>query len=250
MSLLVEDVGPVRFLTLNRPEKRNAFDATIADGLWTELARASDDAGCRVVVVTGAGELFTAGVDVNVFLGMQGGDIEAFRKIGFLHEPIRACTKPTIAMIQGPAVGMGVTLLPHFDLVYAAEHATFMVPFVKLGLLVEFAGSFTLPRLIGLSRTKELVLRGKPIDARTASEWGLVTRVFSKESLRSEVLAIANDLAAQPEGALRECRRVLDLGWESSMEAAISTENEALSKRYGSEENIAAVMAFFNRKKG
>jgi 2-(1,2-epoxy-1,2-dihydrophenyl)acetyl-CoA isomerase len=250
MSLLVEEVGPVRFLTLNRPEKRNAFDASVAEGLWTELARASEDAGCRVVVVTGAGELFTAGVDVNVFLGMQGGDIEAFRKIGFLHEPIRACTKPTIAMVQGPAVGMGVTLLPHFDLVYAADHATFMVPFVKLGLLVEFGGSFTLPRLIGLSRTKELVLRGKPIDARTASDWGLVTRVFPKESLRSEVLAVANDLAAQPEGALRECRRVLDLGWESSMEAAIATENEALAKRYGSEENVAAVMAFFNRKKG
>jgi enoyl-CoA hydratase/carnithine racemase len=64
------------------------------------------------------------------------------------------------------------------------------------------------------------------------------------------VLAVANDLAAQPEGALRECRRVLDLGWESSMEAAIATENEALAKRYGSEENVAAVMAFFNRKKG
>lgn len=180
MSLLVEDVGPVRILTLNRPEKRNAFDSSIADGLWTELARASEDAGCRAVVVTGAGELFTAGVDVSVFLGMQGGDIEAFRKLGFLHEPIRACTKPTIAMVQGPAVGMGVTLLPHFDLVYAADHATFMVPFVKLGLLVEFGGSFTLPRLIGLSRTKELVLRGKPIDARTASEWGLVTRVFPR----------------------------------------------------------------------
>jgi len=249
VSLLVEDVGPVRILTLNRPEKRNALDAATADALWTELARASEDASCRAVVLTGNGEQFTAGVDVNVFLNMQGGDMEAFRKIGFLHEPIRACTKPTIAMIQGNAVGMGVTLLPHFDLVYAADHVTFMVPFVKLGLLVEFAGSFTLPRLIGLSRTKELVLRGKPIDARTAAEWGLVTRIFPKASLRDEVLAVAADLAAQPEGALRECRRVLDLGWESSMEQAIATENEALGKRYGSEENVAAVMSFFSRKK-
>jgi 2-(1,2-epoxy-1,2-dihydrophenyl)acetyl-CoA isomerase len=242
----VEDRGPVRVVTLKRPEKKNAFDLALTESLWSALENASVDEAIKVVVVTGYGDYFSAGADVNVFLGGTGGDIS---KIARLYEPLRACKKATICAVNGPAIGMGVTMLPSFDLVYAADTATFMVPFMRLALGVEYGGSYHLTRLMGHQRARELILRGKALDAATAERWGLVTRVFPRQTFMDEVLVVANDIAAQPEGAVLACRRVLDHGLEHGFEAAIIEENQVLSSRYGSEENVAAVMAFFNRKK-
>lgn len=250
--LLSEDRGPVRILTLNRPEKKNAFDLALTDALWICLEAASADPSVRAVIVTGAGNLFSAGADVNLFLQAGTGAVDpvALSRVARLYEPLRGCQKPVIAAVQGDAVGMGVTMLPHFDLVYAAEQATFMVPFVKLGLTVEYGGSFTLPRLIGHQRAREMLLRAKPIDARTMELWGLVTRTFPRERLLEEVLAIASDIAAQPAGAVLECRRLVEKGEQSAGIAPIyEEENRVLASRYGSEENVAAVMAFLSRKR-
>jgi enoyl-CoA hydratase/carnithine racemase len=248
--LLVEDRGPVRILTLNRPEKRNAFDVALARALWDGLERAGSDASVRAVVVTGQGPYFSAGVDVNVFVGMSGAPGDDVAMLARLHEPIVSCAKPTIAAIQGPAVGMGVTLLPHFDLVYAAEDATFMVPFMRLGLGVEFAGSFHLTRAMGLSRAKELVLRGKPIDAATAAQWNLVTRVVPGPLVLAQAVEAATDIAAHPAGAVRDARAVLNAGLQTASWAqAMEEENRVLSTRYGSPENVEAVMAWMARKR-
>ncbi|MFO0684391.1 MAG: enoyl-CoA hydratase-related protein [Sandaracinus sp.] len=247
LPIEIEDKGPVRVVTLKRPEKKNAFDVALTEALWSALEAASEEPSVRVVVVTGHGDYFTAGADVNLFLGSIQGDIS---RVARLYEPLRACKKPTIAAINGPTVGMGVTMLPSFDMVYAAEHATFMVPFMRLALGVEYGGSFHLTRLIGHQRTRELILRGKPIDAATASTWGLVTRVFPKATFMDEVMSVANDVAAQPPGAVLACRRVLDKGLEIGFEQSLLEENAVLATRYGSEENVAAVMAFLTRKKG
>lgn len=248
--LKVEDRGAIRVLTLSRPEKKNAFDIALTEALWSALEAASADDAVRVVVVTGEGDMFSAGADVNLFLQAGQGTLEGdISKVARLYEPLRASAKPVIAAVQGPAVGMGVTMLPHFDLVYAAEHATFLVPFVRLGLVVEYAGSFALPRLIGHQRTRELLLRAKPLDAPTAERWGLVTRVFPRESLFAEVMTIAEEIAAHPPGAILECRRLVDKGEQSSMQDAIAEENRVLATRYGSPENVEAVMAFLTRKR-
>jgi 2-(1,2-epoxy-1,2-dihydrophenyl)acetyl-CoA isomerase len=246
LPLELEDRGQVRILRLKRPEKKNAFDLALTETLWSALEHASDDASVHVVVVTGFGDYFTAGADVNLFLGGADGDIT---KVARLYEPLKACKKTTIAAVNGPAIGMGVTMLPSFDMVYCAEHATFMVPFMRLALGVEYGGSHHLTRALGHQRARELILRGKAIDAPTAEKWGLVNRVFAKDALTSEVLAIANDIAAQPQGAVLACRRVLDRGLESSFDAAIEEENRVLATRYGSEENQAAVMAFLASRK-
>jgi 2-(1,2-epoxy-1,2-dihydrophenyl)acetyl-CoA isomerase len=248
LPLELEDKGPVRILSLKRPEKKNAFDLSLTETLWNALEHASEDPSVHVVVVTGFGDFFTAGADVNLFLGGIDGDIS---KVARLYEPLKACKKTTIAAINGPAIGMGVTMLPSFDMVYAADHATFMVPFMRLALGVEYGGSYHFTRLIGHQRARELILRGKPIDAATAAQWGLINRVFPRATLMDEVLAIANDVAAQPQGAVLACRRVLDKGVEATFEQAILEENAVLGTRYGSEENVAAVMTFLNsRKKG
>jgi enoyl-CoA hydratase/carnithine racemase len=248
--VLTEDHGGVRLLTLNRPEKRNAFDLGLTGALWDALEAASTEPSVRVVVLTAAGTYFSAGADVNLFLAMGTPDAGDITKVARLYEPILASDKPVIAAVQGPAVGMGVTMLPHFDMVYAADTATFTVPFMRLGLGVEYAGSFHLTRLLGLQRAKELVLRGKAIDAETAKSWGLVTRTFPSETLLSSVLEIASDIASHPAGAVRDARAVLNLGLETQrMLETVAEENRVLTTRYGSPENVEAVMAFLSRKK-
>jgi enoyl-CoA hydratase/carnithine racemase len=246
LPLDLEDKGPVRILSLKRPEKKNAFDLALVETLWSALEHASEDPSVQVVVVTGFGDYFTAGADVNLFLGGADGDIT---KVARLYEPLKACKKTTIAAVNGPAIGMGVTMLPSFDMVYASDTATFMVPFMRLALGVEYGGSFHLSRLIGHQRTRELILRGKAIDAATAVSWGLVNRMFPRASFMDEVLSVANDVAAQPAGAVLACRRVLDKGLEVGFEQAIVEENLVLGTRYGSEENQAAVMTFLSSRK-
>ena len=144
---------------------------------------------------------------------------------------------------------MGVTILPHFDLVYAADHVTFTTPFVTLGLVLEYGSAWTLSRLIGHSRAKELILRAAPLDAPTAANWGLVTRLFPADRLHEEAMAIAREIASRPTGAVRESKRLLELGRTASFDETTAAEDASLASRYGSEENMAAVMALMSRKR-
>ncbi len=243
----VRDEGAVRVLTLTRSEKKNAFDIAQTKQIWAAIDAAAADDSVRVIVVTAEGDYFSGGADVNLFLSFGTADPADLAKVARLYEPLRACAKPTIAMVQGHCVGMGVTWLPHFDLVYAAEHVTFRTPFVKLGLVLEYGSSETLTRLIGPQRTKEMVLRAAPVDAATAAAWGLVTRTFEASALVAEVMRIATDIADNPPGAVAECKRLIDL--PGSFEEATTAEDGALASRYGSPENIEAVMSLMARKK-
>ncbi len=249
LRVKVHDDGAVRVLTLNRPAKKNAFDVLQASQLWEAIEAADADDSVRVIAVTAEGDYFTGGADVNIFLNMASVDGRDLVKVARLYEPLRACRKPTIAIVQGHAVGMGVTMLPHFDLVYAADHVTFTTPFVKLGLVLEYASAYTLSRLIGIQRAKELILRGTALDARTASEWGLVTRIFPSSELSREALRIAHEIAENPPGAVSQSLRLMELGREKSLEETARAEEEVLATRYGSEENVRAVFALMERKK-
>jgi len=243
----IDDDGAVRVLTLSRPEKKNAFDIPQAAGLWEAIETAGRDDAVRAIVVTAEGDYFSGGADVNLFLNMGSFEGSDLKKVASLYQPLRACPKPTLAMLQGHCVGMGVTVLPHFDLVYAADHVTFTTPFVKLGLVLEYGSSQTLAALIGPQRAKELILRGTPLDAKTAADWGLVTRIFAADALRDEVMKIAHEIAANPPGAVQESKRLLDQ--PATFDEAVEAEDAALAARYGSEENVAAVNAILQRKR-
>ena len=243
----VQDHGGVRLLTQSRPEKKNAFDIPQVLGMWDAIEAAANDEAVKVIAVTSEGDYWSGGADLNLFLTFGTADPEELAKVARLYEPLRACKKPSIAIVQGHCVGMGVTLLPHFDLVYAADHVTFMTPFVKLGLVLEYGSSYTLPRSIGLSRTKELILRAAPLDAKTAAEWGLVTRIFDAASLLEEAMKIAAEIAAQPPGAVAECKRLIDA--THAFDEATRAEDAALASRYGSAENLQAIMKLMARKK-
>ncbi|MCB9615672.1 MAG: enoyl-CoA hydratase/isomerase family protein [Sandaracinus sp.] len=252
MSELVlrEDHGPVRTLVLHRPEKKNAFDPAHASAFAAALAEADADPTVRVIVVTGAGNVFCGGADVSVFLAIGAGRMEEVLPVKGVPHAIGAVKKPILAAVQGPAVGMGVTMLPYFDVVYASTNASFVVPFVRLGLVQEFGSSWTLSRALGRQRAAELLLRATPLDADTAERWGLVARTFAPEKLLDEVRTIANDMASAPAGALAEAKALLRSGeLERAPADAEAAEDAALSKRYGSPENVQAVQAFLARRK-
>ncbi len=247
-NVLVTDHENVRVLSMNRPAKKNAFNVGLAKDLTDALDEANAAEGVSVVVVTAEGDLFSAGADLSLFLGQSDGDMTLVTN---MQEPFLRFKKPVIAAVNGTAVGMGVTLLPYFDMVYASERAVFKTPFVKLGLVLEFASSFTLPRLIGRQRTNEMILRGEGIDAKTAADWGLVTRVFAHESLMEEVLKIARDIAGNGPNAVRNSKDlILKAEQTLTLDEALKTELQVLASCYGSEENMQAAMAFFNKKKG
>lgn len=243
----VSDHDGVRLLTLSRAEKKNAFDVLQITQIWEAIEAAASDDAVRVIAVTAEGDYFSAGADINLFLSSGSIDPEDLAKVARLYEPLRACAKPTIAIVQGHCIGMGITLLPHFDLVYAADHVTFRTPFVQLGLVLEYGSSHTLPELIGPSRTKELILRAAPLDAETAAHWGLVTRIFDRASLHDEAMKIAKEIAANPPSAVAECKRLIDA--VGTFDDATRAEDDALAKRYGSAENIQAIMLLMSRKK-
>jgi enoyl-CoA hydratase/carnithine racemase len=249
LTLLRADHGAVRLLTINRPERRNAMNLAFAAELRNALEEAERDARVRVVVLTGAEGNYSAGADMQVFSDMAAGKLQGDPAVlGKLDEPLARFPKPLIAAVDGLCVGMAVTLLPFFDMVYASERATFRTPFVRLGLVLEMGSSYTLPRLIGRQRANELIYRAEPIDARTAENWGLVNRVFTNETLLAETLRVAQDVAKGGPQSVAHCKRLLIDGETAQRASATQAELATLVHCYASQEHREAVAAFFKRK--
>ena len=245
-TVLIEDHGPVRVLTLNRPGKKNAIDIPMAKALAAALEAVASAPEIKAVIVTGAGDVFTAGVDLNLFVGGQAEDLPV---VTSLHLAIRGCARPVIAAVNGLAIGMGVTLLPWFDLVYCAEEASFTIPFVRLGVVPEFGSSALLPRLIGRQRAAELILRARTIDGRTAEKWGLVARAVPRALLLAEALLAGQDIAAGGPEAIRYSRSLLSGGEFAQLDDAQAAEWDVLMRCYGSEENKRAARAVLEKAK-
>ena len=165
----------VMAIGINRPQKRNALTQEMYALMAAHLSEAEGDDSIRAVIFHGQPDVFTAGNDLEDFAQRppHDGDTPVFR---FLSAVSKA-TKPLVAAVTGPAVGIGTTLLLHCDLVYAGENTRFAMPFTQLGLVPEFASSYLLPLVAGYQRAAELLLLGEPFDARKAQEAGFVTRI-------------------------------------------------------------------------
>ena len=194
-------------LSLNRPAKKNALTREMYLSLVDGLKSAAADEAVHVVVLRAEGDCFCAGNDlVDFSVAAQDGLPRPGRL--FL-DTLSTFTKPIVAAVNGPAVGIGTTMLLHCDLVYAGSGASFSVPFVNLGLCPEGASSLLLPGTIGLRRAAEMLLLGAPISAPTAKEYGLINDLFPDESLLAEVFNRARQLAEQPLPAILLTKRLL-----------------------------------------
>jgi enoyl-CoA hydratase/carnithine racemase len=243
-QILVSSADGVFEIRLNRPEKRNAITLAMYEALCSALAQAQADTTVRAVLMSGEGAGFTAGNDLNDFLG--GMKFDGDNPIVRLLRALATFGKPLLAAAHGQTVGIGVTLLLHCDLVVAARSTVFSMPFVKLGLVPEAASSLLLPRLVGPQRAAELLLLGKPFDAATAHSMGLVNRVVEEADLLGEARALAQAVVAQPVEALLAARRLLR-GDPAQVLARIDAEAKIFGERLQSEEFRAAVRAVQSR---
>jgi enoyl-CoA hydratase/carnithine racemase len=184
-------------LQLTRPDKKNALTPVMYRKLAQLLREADENPQVRVVTLTGSGDSFCGGNDVTDFVPQQGTVPDASAAMDFLAS-ISAIKKPVIAAVNGLAVGIGVTLLLHCDLVYAADTATFAMPFVNLGIVAEAASTQILPALLGHQRACELLLFGEPIDASRALAIGLVNEMLPLAQLAARAEERAVRLAGKP----------------------------------------------------
>lgn len=232
-------------IRLQRPEKRNAITAAMYAALADALARAADEAAIRAVLISGEGEAFTAGNDLRDFLARppQAEDGPVFR---FLRA-VATAPKPLVAAVQGAAVGIGVTMLLHCDLVVAAANARFSLPFVNLGLVPEAASSLLLPRLVGHQRAAEMLLLGEAFDAEAARACGLVNRVVAEGDLIDAARTLAGALAARPPEAVRLAKALLK-GDGAAVAGRMAEENRHFRERLKSAELREAVAAFFEKR--
>jgi enoyl-CoA hydratase/carnithine racemase len=244
--VLVSRADAVCEIRFNRPEKRNAITFAMYEAVKGALAAAQADASVRAVLLSGAGAGFCAGNDLHDFLSGPNFSME-HPVMGFL-KGLATLGKPLIAAVHGQTIGIGVTMLLHCDLVIAARTTQFSMPFVSLGLVPEAASSLLLPRLIGPQRAAELLLLGKPFDATTAHELGLVNRVVEEGVWLEEARALARSVAQQPPVALEATRRLLR-GDPAEILARMEEEARTFSVLLKSDEFRAAVSAFLARAK-
>ena len=247
MSAFIQTVVEDRVMTIrfNRPEKKNAILRSMYLDAANALKAAQTDTNVRVVVITGAGDCFTAGNDLKDFLEVPPvrEDAEVFQYMFTLS----AFPKPVIAAVNGLAIGIGTTTLFHCDLVYAVPEATFQMPFVNLGVVPEFASSLLAPQLMGRATAAELLLLGEPFGAERAKEIGLVGAVVPAGDLAATVAKTAKALAAKPPGSLRDAKRLLnaDVG---EIQKRIAEESRIFGERLLTPEFKEAATAFFEKR--
>jgi enoyl-CoA hydratase/carnithine racemase len=247
-TLIEELSGGVLLVTLNRPERKNAFNHQMWCDFRDALAEAQASDAVRVVVVTGAGNAFSAGQDLSEMT--TGGGPEGTEGHGFASFMDRLCgfDKPLIAAVNGVGVGIGLTLLLHCEYVYVAKGARLRAPFITLGVVPEAGSSYLLPALIGYRKAIDLLFESDFISAERAVEVGIGTHLCAAEELMPAALERARWLAAKPLGSLRWTKRLVLASRQDQVAAARRREDEAFVHRVGSPENLEAVSAFFAKR--
>ena len=251
-TLIVERSGGVVRVTMNRPERKNAASGFMFEELrdvFTEVERNDDD---RCMVLTGAGTDFCTGADLsepdgaNMRLSQPG-----MVRMRRLNEPaiaLRAITKPTIARVDGLAVGAGLSLALGCDIIVASDRARFSAIFAKRGLSPDLGASWLLPRAVGMPKAKEMVLTGDIYDAASAEAMGLVSRVVPADELDAFVDDLARRLGSGPTQALSLAKSLLDQAATSSFSEALEDEGRSQALNFVSEDVAEAIGAFFSKR--
>ena len=241
MSVLLEDLQDgVLWLTLHRPERRNALNPELREALLSALQTAENREEVRVIAITGAGEAFCAGGDLKVMqeLVAREADFREFLPFLAVGEAIvrhlRSSRKPTLAVINGATAGAGLGLAMACDLRIASEEAFFLAPFVRLGLHPDWGLSHFLPRRIGAGRALWMTWTAERVDARTAYQWGLVEEVCPHEELRERAQTRARQLAQWDPELLRAIRESLEYGFQASLPETILRERTLQRARWES----------------
>jgi len=250
-TVLSELENGILTLTLNRPERANAFNLEMVEALQKSLRSAERDAAVRVVLLTGAGRVFGAGQDISE---MQAGG-EALSYLDHLRKTynplilqLRQIEKPVLAVINGPCAGASLGVVLACDLRLAAETAGFVVGFNGIALVPDSGVSLLLPALIGLGRASELTFTNAPISAAQALEWGLVNQVVPAEELSAEARRLAEGLAAGPTRAFGLTKRAFNRAVLPDLEAVLEYEGQLQEVAGHTAEHREGVAAFLEKR--
>ncbi len=234
-------------LTLNRLDKRNALTLEMYSDFATALTHAEQDSAIKVVLIRGDQNCFTAGNDLNDFL--SGSELNEQHPAVKLLLALHRFSKPVVAAVAGPAVGIGTTLLLHCDLVYLADNAHLQLPFVNLGLAPEFASSILLPNMLGHVRSAELLMLAEPINARRALSMGIANEVTTPDKVFSLAESKARLLTEKPPKALQATKRLMKANMSQPIERVIFNELEFYGQALAGRECQEAIRAVMEKRK-
>ena len=249
--VVLETVGATRLVTMNRPEARNALTRAVITGVTRAFDDASKDAAIRCVVLAGAGGHFCAGADLrqNIIEDpqlMEHLDAYMDEFHGLVRSIVR-CEKPTVAMMDGAAVGFGADLAFACDLRVATSRAYAQEKFVKIGLMPDGGGTFWLPRLVGTARAMQMILLAEKVEAPELKALGVVARVVEPDALREATLEVTRTLEAGPPLAHAAIKRALYASW-GSVEDALRRERDEQLKLLRSQDVMEGVMAWMQKR--
>jgi len=246
-DILVDTSAGVMTITLNRVEKKNSLTGAMYSAMADALAQAQADDAVRVVVFQGHETIFSAGNDIGDFLSAPPASLDA-PVFNFLRG-ISTLTKPVVAAVCGPAVGIGTTMLFHCDLVYAGDNAMFSMPFVNLGLCPEAASSYLAPQLMGHGRAAEALLLGDPFMAEAALEMGLISRIVPPTETAALAQRQAQKLAAKPVSSVLATKRLMRQGQASIVAERIVEEAQTFGSMLNEPAAKEAFTAFMEKRK-
>ena len=238
--------GGILKIELNRPQKRNALTSDMYTEFAELLNTAQTKPDIRVVLVSAAGDNYSAGNDLQDFLDHPPGSVDSPQRK--LIDALRVLDKPLVGAVRGAAVGSGATMLTYFDFVVAGQSARFQYPFINLALVPEFGTSFSLPDQVGYLCAAEIILLGHPFDAPTALNLGLVTKVLPDAEVLTTAEKIAQELAQKPSASLKASKQLLRRQFRPRVEQATQDEMVEFSERVRSADAREAVAAFLEKR--
>ncbi len=242
-QIQIDHAGAVQVIRLNRPEKKNALTRAMYEAMLGAIRHANETPEIGATLFLGQPGIFTGGNDIADFLAVRE---EWVRDVLTFLDAVAGSEKPLLAAVDGPAAGVGTTLMFHCDMVFASPRAVFVTPFVNLGLVPEAGSSILAPRIMGHHRAFELLVMGEPFTAERAREAGFVNAVVPPEDLEAKALAAAQALAAKPREAVLISRRLLR-GDVETVKTRIRDEVRLFSERMKSPEARQAFEAFLQK---
>lgn len=249
MQTLIEKVvNQTALLTLNRPTVFNSFNREMALALQDALQRCNDDPAIRAIYLTGAGKAFSAGQDLQEAI-----ETEVLQKILEEHyNPIirllRSLEKPVVCGVNGVAAGAGANIALACDIVVAAQSASFIQAFSKIGLIPDSSGTYFLPRIIGIQRASALMMLGEKVSATDAEAMGMIYQCYPDEEFQQQAEALAFRLASMPTKGLAMTKQALNASISNNLEQQLTLEEELQSKASFTHDYFEGVKAFLEKR--
>jgi 2-(1,2-epoxy-1,2-dihydrophenyl)acetyl-CoA isomerase len=248
-EVVIERDGRVAIFRINRPQVMNALNRSVR-GTLTEAVRAAVADGARAVVLTGTGRAFSSGQDLTDVGDLDAADFSAILREEYepLLRAIRDCPVPVLAAVNGTAAGAGANLALGCDVVIAAESASFIQAFTRIGLMPDAGGTWTLPRQVGLARAMGAALFAEPVPARLAAEWGMIWEAVPDAAFEAQWRARARALAAGPTAAYAAIKRTLLTAFETPYAAQLEHEAEGQAACGRTDDFREGVAAFLEKR--